>query len=55
MLCLDYGYRLADRPSDLTRPQVNFLVAALSDRLNKQASAESAEAGVTKFIFTDEE
>ena len=55
MLCLDYGYRLADRPSDLTRPQINFLVAALSDRLNKLASAESTEAGVTKFVFADDE
>lgn len=54
-LCLDYGYKLADRPSDLTRPQVNFLVAALVDRLEKVASARSEEAGVTRFVFTDDE
>lgn len=54
VLCLDYGYRLADRPSDLTRPQVNFLVAALVNRLEREAAARSEEPGVNRIIFTDD-
>lgn len=54
VLCLDYGYKLADRPSDLTRPQVSFLVAALVDRLEKEAAVRSEESGVNRIIFTDD-
>ena len=54
-LCLDYGYRLADRPSDLTRPQINFLMAALVDRLEKASLARADRAGVNKIIFVDDE
>jgi hypothetical protein len=54
-LCLDYGYKLADRPADLTRPQVNFLVAALVDRLEKQSIAKAQSAGVNRIIFVDDE
>ncbi len=54
-LCLDYGYRLADRPSDLTRPQINFLMAALVDRLEKASMARADRAGVNKIIFVDDE
>jgi hypothetical protein len=54
-LCLDYGYRLADRPSDLTRPQINFLMAALVDRLEKASVARADRAGVNKIIFVDDE
>ncbi|CAJ36892.1 hypothetical protein [Methanocella arvoryzae] len=55
VLCLDYGYKLADRPADLTRPQVSFLVAALVDRLEKEAAVRSEEAGVNRIIFTDDD
>jgi hypothetical protein len=54
-LCLDFGYRLADRPSDLTRPQINFLMAALVDRLEKASVARADRAGVNKIIFVDDE
>ncbi len=54
-LCLDYGYKLADRPSDLTRPQINFLMAALVDRLEKASMAKADRAGVNKIIFVDED
>ncbi len=54
-LCLDYGYRLADRPSDLTRPQINFLMAALVDRLEKASIARADRAGVNKIVFVDDE
>jgi len=54
-LCLDYGYKLAERPADLTRPQVNFLVAALVDRLEKMSIARAQSAGVNRIIFADDE
>jgi hypothetical protein len=54
-LCLDYGYRLAESPSDLTRPQVNFLVAALVDRLEKMSVSRAQSAGVNRIIFVDDE
>lgn len=54
-LCLDYGYRLAERPSELTRPQINFLVAALVDRLEKMSVARAQSAGVNRIIFVDDE
>jgi hypothetical protein len=54
VLCLDYGYKLAASPSDLTRPQINFLVAALNHRLEVVAASGQTEPGVTKIIFTDD-
>jgi hypothetical protein len=54
-LCLDYGYKLAERPSDLTRPQINFLIAALVDRLEKVSVARAQSAGVNRIIFVDDE
>ncbi|HIH44876.1 MAG TPA: hypothetical protein HA257_07345 [Candidatus Methanoperedenaceae archaeon] len=53
-LCLDYGYRLADSPADLTRPQIDFLMAALVSRMEKIVLARSQEAGVTKLVFADD-
>ena len=40
VLCLDYGYKLAERVQDLTRGQVNFLITALNYRVER-ASLES--------------
>ncbi len=54
-LCLDYGYKLADRPSDLTRTQINFLMAALVDRLEKASMARADRAGVNRIIFVDDD
>jgi hypothetical protein len=54
-LCLDYGYKLADKPSELTRPQINFLVAALVDRLEKVSYARADKPGVTRIVFVDDE
>jgi hypothetical protein len=54
-LCLDYGYKLAERPSDLTRPQINFLVAALVERLDKVSIAKADKAGVNQIIIVDDE
>jgi hypothetical protein len=55
MLCLDFGYKLADRPGDLTRPQINFLALALSDRMERISISRSDKPGVNKIIFVDDE
>jgi hypothetical protein len=55
MLCLDFGYKLADRPGDLTRPQINFLALALSDRLERVSLARSDKPGVNKIVFVDDD
>lgn len=54
VLCLDYGYRLADSPADLTRDQINFLFGALVNRIEKLASARTGQQGVSKFVFIDD-
>ncbi len=54
-LCLDYGYKLAEHPSDLTRPQINFLIAALTDRLEKVSMARADKAGVNRIIIVDDD
>ena len=50
-LCLDYGYRLAPGPGDLTRDQINFLVLALSHRLRQVSYQRPTEEGVTRIVF----
>jgi hypothetical protein len=57
-LCLDCGYRLAESPADLTRPQINFLMGALSERNHRIAEASAAAAepsGGTRIIFTNDD
>jgi hypothetical protein len=54
-LCLDYGYKLAERPTDLTRPQINFLIAALTERLEKISMAKADKAGVNRIIIVDDD
>ncbi|MCZ7360943.1 MAG: hypothetical protein O8C55_12800 [Candidatus Methanoperedens sp.] len=55
MLCIDYGYKLAQMPGDLTRPQINFLMAALANRIEKIAASRSTESGTTKLVFVEDE
>ena len=55
VLCIDYGYKLANSPNDLTRHQINFLMSALVNRMEKVAMAKDSGSGVTKFIFIDDE
>lgn len=50
-LCLDYGYRFTDHPADLTRDQINFLVAALEYRLNQMRTRPPLEKGTTRIVF----
>jgi hypothetical protein len=54
VLCLDYGYKLAESPKDLTRDQINFLFGALVHRIEKLASARTSQPGVSKFVFVDD-
>jgi hypothetical protein len=55
VLCLDYGYKLANTPGDLTRLQINFLMAALANRIERVRMARVEEPGVTKFVFREDD
>jgi len=50
-LCLDYGYKLAKHPSELTRDQIHFLMAALAYRLKQIKYNRPVEEGTTRIIF----
>ena len=51
VLCLDFGYKLAEHPRDLTRHQINFLLNALTYRINKMSYEQNLEPGTTRIIF----
>lgn len=51
MLCIDYGYKLAEHPSELTRDQICFLAAALAHRLRMMSYLKPAEEGTTRIVF----
>jgi len=53
-LCLDLGYKLAPEARDLTRMQINFLMAALATRAEAAAVADLAEQGVTRIVVRDD-
>ena len=50
-LCLDYGYKLADHPGELTRDQINFLIFSLSNRLKQIGYQLPMEEGATRIVF----
>ena len=50
-LCLDYGYKLADRPGDLTRDQINFLLFSLSNRIRQMSYTRPTDSGTTRIVF----
>ena len=50
-LCLDYGYKLADCPGDLTRDQINFLIFSLSHRLKQMSYSTPMDRDTTRIIF----
>ncbi len=54
-LCLDYGYKLAEHPSQLTRDQILFLMAALTLRVEQLTQARLAAQGITRIVITEEE
>lgn len=54
-LCLDCGYRLADRPGDLTRDQILFLTAALANRMEQIRNARLGAEGVNRIVVTEQE
>lgn len=51
VLCLDYGYKLADKASDLTRDQINFLIAAYNYRMWLMKEVSETREGWTKIII----
>jgi hypothetical protein len=55
VLCIDLGYKLADKVQDLTRLQINFLLHALARRreIASIVSTLRPEEGATTFIFTE--
>lgn len=53
-LCIDLGYKLADRVQDLTRDQINFLITALEFRARLRREIEETEEGATKIIALEE-
>ena len=56
VLCLDLGYRLADRASELTRHQINFLMSSLARRReigNISSKLAGFGEGGTTFIFEE--
>ena len=54
-LCIDYGYKLANTPADLTRPQINFLMASLANRMEKMVESRTRDSGITRFVFVEDE
>ncbi|ODS34984.1 MAG: hypothetical protein A7316_10865 [Candidatus Altiarchaeales archaeon WOR_SM1_86-2] len=50
-LCIDYKYKFTGRIQDLTRDQINFLMAALSYRIEQ---TKPSEAGMRKIIITED-
>jgi hypothetical protein len=52
-LCLELGYKLADRVSDLTRHQINFLISAHNYRAEMMAlmAKLQKEEGMTGWVF----
>lgn len=54
-LCLDFGYKLAPSPKDLTRDQVHFLFTAYNHRMEHVTASAQGEPGVTRFLFLDDE
>jgi len=50
-LCLDYGYKLTEHPQDLTRDQINFLMAALEYRIKQVSYTRPVEKGTTRIVF----
>ena len=52
VLCVDLGYKLAERVQDLTRKQINFLMVALNyridelNRFNRQNRLEIQDSGL---------
>jgi hypothetical protein len=52
---MDLNYKLAANPRDLTRVQINFLMASIRIRKEVEEVAQLAEEGVTRIIFGGEE
>ena len=51
---MDLGYKLAPEARDLTRIQINFLMAVLETRAESATIADLAEQGVTRIVVRDD-
>lgn len=54
-LCIDLNYRLAPTAGELTRPQIDFLMAAIRVRNESAEVQELAAQGVTRIVFRGED
>lgn len=54
-ICIDLNYKLADNARNLTRDQINFLMASLKSRSESAEVAQLAESGVTRIMFRGED
>jgi len=54
-LCLDFNYKLAASPQNLTRYQITFLMAALQARNEAAEIQQLAAQGITRIVFRGEE
>lgn len=54
-LCFDLDYRLEDRPRNLTRYQIAFLITALRIRNEVAETQQLAAQGITRIVFRDED
>lgn len=53
-LVIDLGYKFAEHPKDLTRDQINFLMAARAFRAEQAEQARLAEEGITRIVVKEE-
>ena len=54
-LCLDFNYKLAAGPQNLTRYQITFLMASLQTRNEAAEIQQLAAQGVTRIVFREED
>ena len=52
---MDFGYKFAEHPRDLTRDQILFLTAALANRIEQARMARLTAEGVTRIVVTEGE
>ncbi|MDI9644573.1 MAG: hypothetical protein QFX35_05080 [Candidatus Verstraetearchaeota archaeon] len=53
-LCLDCGYKLAEKPGDLTRDQILFLASAMVHRQKVVEAARLAAEGITRIEVVED-
>jgi hypothetical protein len=54
-LCLDLGYKFSEKPGDLTRLQVEFLMTGLRFRGEQLTQAKLASEGIQRMIISGDQ